>query len=189
MTTRHDPYRLPADLPVPVDDGACDHLTNALIPSVMLPATNGLDVRLPPSSGKPTVLYCYPRTGRPGEEPPDGWDAIPGARGCTPQSCAYRDYFQELSSLGADVYGLSTQTSADQREFAQRSHIPFLLLSDHDLRFARALKLPTFEVMGMTLIKRLTLILDGDQIRKVFYPVFPPDRDAQQVTDWLRGAC
>ncbi|MGH6693182.1 MAG: peroxiredoxin [Gammaproteobacteria bacterium] len=144
-----------------------------------------------------TVVYIYPRTGRPDQEVPPGWDAIPGARGCTPQSCAFRDHHQELKRAGASqVFGLSTQDSAYQREAAERLHLPFDLLSDEGLAFARALKLPTFDVAGMRLIRRLTLIARAPQIapsrrgeaviEKVFYPVFPPDRNAGDVLDWLK---
>jgi peroxiredoxin len=132
-----------------------------------------------------TVAYCYPLTGRPGRDLPHGWDDIPGARGCTPQSCAFRDHHAQLSELGARVFGLSTQDTAYQREAAERLHLPFPLLSDEKLQFARALDLPTFEVEGMTLIKRLTMIIEDGQIRKVFYPVFPPGRNAEAVLGWL----
>ena len=132
-----------------------------------------------------SVLYCYPRTGRPDREPPQGWNEIPGARGCTPQSCAFRDHFNELESLGAQVFGLSAQSTEDQKEAVQRLHLPFELLSDSELRFATALRLPTFQVASMTLIKRLTLILRDRKIEKVFYPVFPPDKNAGEVIDWL----
>jgi peroxiredoxin len=177
-------YQLPADLPVPQDDGACAHLAGARLPALTLPSTGGTPVD--PSALKgTTVIYIYPRTGRPDEESPPGWNAIPGARGCTPQSCAFRDHHAELAARGARVFGLSTQDTADQREAVDRLHLPFELLSDAGLRFARALRLPTFEVEGMTLIKRLTLIADGGRIAKVFYPVFPPDRNAADVLAWL----
>ena len=134
-----------------------------------------------------TVVYCYPRTGKPDEEPPRGWNEIPGARGCTPQSCAFRDHFQELQAIGAGVFGLSTQSAEYQKEAVERLHLPFELLSDSELAFARALRLPTFEVGTMTLIKRLTLILLDGRIEHVFYPVFPPDKNAQEVVAWLSG--
>jgi peroxiredoxin len=128
----------------------------------------------------------YPRTGRPDRELPTGWNAIPGARGCTPQSCAFRDHHEELKRSGAaQVFGVSTQDTAYQREAAERLHLPFELLSDEKLEFARALKLPIFEVAGMTLIKRLTLIARAGVIEKVFYPVFPPDKNADDVLDWI----
>ena len=173
---RHDNlYELPRDLPVPADDGGCAHLPGLTVPAVTLPSTAGRPVDLAALPGR-TVVYIYPRTGRPDQESPRGWNEIPGARGCTPQSCAFRDHHGELAARGARVFGLSTQDTADQREAAERLHLPFELLSDARLGFARALRLPTFEVEGMTLLKRLTLILDGGRIAKVFYPVFPPDR-------------
>lgn len=183
-TAKHDIYRLPAGLPVPVDDGACDHLPGMQLPSVPLRSTAGTLVDLATLPGR-TVVYCYPRTGRPNEAPPAGWDEIPGARGCTPQSCAFRDHYQELQALGARVFGLSTQTTDYQREAVERLHLPFALLSDADLTFTRALRLPTFEVEGITLIKRLTLIISDGRIEQVFYPVFPPDRNAAEVIVWL----
>ena len=177
-------YELPADLPVPQDDGACDHLPGMSVPSARLESTAGRVIDLSAVSGR-TVVYGYPRTGRPDVEMPKGWNDIPGARGCTPESCAFRDHFQELQALGANVFGLSTQESDYQREAVKRLHLPFELLSDAELRFARALRLPTFEIEGMTLIKRLTLILRDGKIEKVFYPVFPPDRHAEEVVKWL----
>jgi peroxiredoxin len=181
-----NPYVLPPGLPRPHDDGACAHLAGLAMPRLSLRSTAGLSVdmaALPPGR---TVIYCYPRTGRPGEAMPDGWDEIPGARGCTPQSCSFRDHHRELADLGARVFGLSTQTTDQQREVAERLHLPFALLSDDGLRFARALDLPTFEAAGMTLIKRLTLIVRDGTIEHVLYPVFPPDESAAQVMDWLR---
>ena len=177
-------YELPKDLPIPVDDGACDHLAGVSVPSIPLRSTSGRLVDLTALSGR-TVLYCYPRTGRPDQEPPQGWNEIPGARGCTPQSCAFRDHFKELEALGAQVFGLSAQSTEDQKEAAERLHLPFELLSDSELKFATALRLPTFQVASMTLIKRLTLILRDGKIEKVFYPVFPPDQNAAEVIDWL----
>jgi peroxiredoxin len=147
-------------------------------------STVGEPVDLSVLSGR-TVVYCYPRTGRPEEGLPRGWDEIPGARGCTPQSCAFRDHHEELRSLGARVFGLSTQSTGYQREAAERLRLPFALLSDERLAFARALGLPTFEVEGMTLIKRLTLVIDEGRIEKVFYPVFPPNENAKEVAEWL----
>lgn len=132
-----------------------------------------------------TVVYCYPRTGRPDEDLPQGWDGIPGARGCTPQSCAFRDHHAELRALRARVFGLSTQSTGYQREAAERLHLPFALLSDEGLEFAGALDLPTFHAAGMTLIKRLTLVVEDGRIEKVFYPVFPPGENAQRVVEWL----
>jgi peroxiredoxin len=179
-------YELPKDLPIPTDDGACNHLLGLRLPSIPLPATNGDLVDLSDLPGK-TVVYCYPRTGRPDQEIPRGWDDIPGARGCTPQSCAFRDHHQELRALGASVYGLSTQTSEYQREAVERLHLPFALLSDADLRFTHGLQLPTFEVESMILVKRLTFIIEHATIIKVFYPVFPSDRNAGDVISWLEA--
>jgi peroxiredoxin len=176
---------LPSDLPPPADDGACDHLPGLAMPSVRLPSTAGRLVDLSTLPAARTVIYCYPRTGRPGEPLPDGWDMIPGARGCTPQSCAFRDHHRELAGLGAEVYGLSTQTTDYQREMAERLHLPFEVLSDTRFALTDALRLPTFEVDGMRLIKRLTLIVSDQRIEHVFYPVFPPDASAAQVIDWL----
>lgn len=176
--------RLPEDLPTPEDDGTCDHLPQTQLPGVSLPSTGGDAVDLSQLSGR-TVVYGYPMTGRPDMALPDGWDEIPGARGCTPQSCSFRDHHEELRELDARVFGLSTQSTEYQREASERLHLPFELLSDGDLAFARALRLPTFKADGMTLIKRLTLIVDDGRITKVFYPVFPPDRSAQEVVEWL----
>ncbi|HEY7061526.1 MAG TPA: peroxiredoxin [Chloroflexota bacterium] len=178
-------YALPADLPVPVDDGAADHLPGARIPALALPATSGGAVNLAEAAAGRAVFYCYPRTGRPDEPLPTGWDAIPGARGCTPEACGFRDHYAELTALGAQVFGISTQTTADQQEFAARVHLPFPLLSDADLRLVRALRLPTFTVDGLTLHRRLTLIAEAGTIVKVFYPVFPPDHHAAEVVAWL----
>jgi peroxiredoxin len=177
-------YELPGNLPVPVDNGACDHLLGMQVPSVPLLSTAGRLVDLASLAGR-TVVYCYPRTGRPDHDPPKGWNDIPGARGCTPQSCAFRDQYQSLQQLGAQVFGLSTQDTEYQREAVTRLHLPFELLSDAKLAFARALRLPTFEVEAMTLIKRLTLIICDGRIEKVFYPVFPPDKNAGEVIGWL----
>jgi peroxiredoxin len=184
----HNPLELPAGLPAPVDDGGARHLVGLRWPDLALPATDGSSVNLSQARGR-AIVYAYPRTGRPGEALPAGWDAIPGARGCTPQSCAFRDHFADLNGLGvALLYGLSTQDGDYQREVAQRLHLPFALLSDARLELQRALDLPTFAVEGMTLLKRLTLVLDDGVITKVFYPVFPPDRSAADVIAWLRAA-
>jgi peroxiredoxin len=177
---------VPSDLPRPVDDGACAHLAGVAMPPVRLPSTAGRLVDLGALSAPRTVIYCYPRTGRPGQPLPDGWDAIPGARGCTPQSCAFRDHHLELADLGAEVYGLSTQTTDYQRQMAARLHLPFEVLSDARFALIEALRLPTFEVDGMRLVKRLTLIVRNQRIEQVFYPVFPPDESAAQVIDWLQ---
>jgi peroxiredoxin len=155
------------------------------VPDIALAATDGTQINLAKRPGR-TVLYIYPRTGVPGVPLPEGWDMIPGARGCTPQSCGFRDHFAELKRLGVfSVFGLSTQDTAYQREAADRLHLPFALLSDAQLQFTRALDLPTFEVAGMELIKRMVLVIDSGTIAKVFYPVFPPDRSAQDVVAWL----
>ncbi len=180
-------FPLPPDLPVPEDDGAADHLPGLAIPSLALPATGGAEIDLAELAGGLLVAYVYPRTGTPGEPLPDGWDDIPGARGCTPQSCSYRDALAEFERLGATVVGISAQSAAEQAEFAAREHIPFPLLSDPELRLAAALRLPTFAVAGMTLYRRLTLVAEAGAIIKAFYPVFPPDRDAAEVLAWLGG--
>jgi peroxiredoxin len=183
----HNPLELPDDLPVPVDDGAARHLTGMALPDVTLIATDGSRVNLSRLTGR-TVVYIYPRTGRPGQALPTGWNGIPGARGCTPQSCSFRDHFDELRSLGVrQLYGLSTQDSDYQREAVERLHLPFAILSDADFALQRALNLPTFAVDGMTLLKRMALVMDDGTITKVFYPVFPPDRSAAEVVGWLRG--
>ena len=179
-----NPHELPNDLPVPTDDGAADHLQGMRLPPVALASTAGETVDLSALPGR-TVLYCYPMTGRPGGDLPRGWDEIPGARGCTPQSCSFRDHHAELQALGARVFGLSTQDTEYQSEAAGRLHLPFQLLSDAALGFAGALGLPTFEVEGTVLLKRLTLVIEGGRIEKVFYPVFPPDKSAAQVVEWL----
>lgn len=172
-------------IPAPPDDGATRHLPGARMASVPLQATGGGTVDLSALPGR-VVVYAYPRTGRPGVENPDGWDMIPGARGCTPQSCAFRDHFAELGALGVGhLFGLSTQDTGYQREAAERLHLPFPLLSDERLELARAMGLPTFETAGMTLLKRFTLVIEDGVVRHVFYPVFPPDRSAGEVTGWL----
>jgi peroxiredoxin len=183
--TFHNPLVLPDDLPVPRDDGATRHLVGMRLPDLTLAATDGSQVNLSALQGR-TVVYIYPRTGRPGVPAPDGWDAIPGARGCTPQSCGFRDHFADLKGMGvAALYGLSTQDIAYQREAVQRLHLPFALLSDRELALTRALALPTFEVDDMTLLKRMAWVIDDGAIRHVFYPVFPPDRSAEKVLAWL----
>lgn len=184
MSRADNLYELPENIPVPVDDGAADHLRGMQLPSVPLRSTNGRNVDLSTLRGR-TVVYCYPRTGQPDQDSPAGWDEIPGARGCTPQSCAFRDHYQELQAFGAAVFGLSTQDTDYQREAAKRLHLPFELLSDNSLTFAHALNLPTFEVEGMVLLKRLTLIINNGIVEKVFYPVFPPDQNAEEVLRWL----
>lgn len=184
--TRDDLYSLPADLPVPVDDGAARHLPGQRLPALALPSTAGRQVRLDALGAGWTVLFCYPRTGRPEEPGPPDWDAIPGARGCTPQSCSYRDHHAELRALGAEVFGVSTQTTPYQQEMAERLHLPYEVLSDAEFRLTEALALPTFEAGGMRLLKRLTLLVKAGRIDTCFYPVFPPDADAERVIGWLR---
>jgi peroxiredoxin len=191
VTRSDDLYRLPEGLPVPADDGACDHLVGRELPAVALASTAGREVVLAEVDAPWVVVYCYPRTGLPDADPPGGltaWDAIPGTRGCTPQACAYRDRHAELAALGAAVFGVSTQATAYQREAATRLHLPYELLSDEELEFARAIALPTHEVAGMTLLRRLTLIARDRRIVRCHYPVFPPDADAGNVVHFLRAA-
>lgn len=179
---------LPAGLPVPADDGATAHLAVMKLPSLALPATTGGVVDLSAQAGR-AVVFAYPRTGRPGEAPltPD-WDLIPGARGCTPHTCGFRDLYGEFQGLGCAVYGLSTQDTAYQREMVERLHVPFPVLSDARLELARALRLPTFTVAGEVLLKRLAWVADDGRITKVFYPVFPPDKNAEEMLNWARSS-
>ena len=187
-TSPHNPNVLPGGIPIPQDDGRARHLTGLRLPALALRATDGSQVDLSKLSGR-TVVYLYPRTGVPGQAPPDGWDAIPGARGCTPQSCSFRDHFAELKALGvARVFGLSTQDTDFQREAVDRLHLPFPVLSDAALALARAINLPTFAIAGMRLHKRMVLVIDDGVVSKVFYPVFPPDKSADEVIDWLKPA-
>ena len=180
-------FDLPADLPIPLDDGACRHLDGMPLPDLLLSTSRGDSVNLPQLTGR-TIVFCYPRTGEPGQPVSEDWDAIPGARGCTPQCRAFRDRHRELIAGGAsNIFGLSTQDTDYQREAAERLSLPYPLLSDRDLKFADALDLPTFQFNSMTLIKRLTLIIDDGRITKVLYPVFPPDESAQQTLDWLKA--
>jgi peroxiredoxin len=184
----HDPTVLPEDLPMPRDDGAARHLTGAKLPALVLAATDGAQVDLSALAGR-TVVYVYPRTGRPGHASPTGWDGIPGARGCTPQSCGFRDHFAELKRLGvAHLFGLSTQDTDYQREAVERLHLPFAILSDADLKLTRVLDLPTFAVDGLTLIRRMAWVIDDGVITHVFYPVFPPDKNAEEVVSWIQAA-
>lgn len=187
MSAQQDFHSLPAGLPEPIDDGAADHLLGIHLPALSLRSTLGGEVELREASRGRVAIYVYPRTGVPGEPLPDGWDLIPGARGCTPQSCAFRDHAAELRARGVSILGLSAQGAAEQREFAEREHIPYPLLSDEALHLAATLRLPTFEVAGMRLYRRLTFIAAGATIEKVFYPVFPPERNAEDVRDWLDG--
>jgi peroxiredoxin len=177
-------FQLPQDLPVPVDDGAASHLEGSLLPDIVLQSTDGSSVNFTGLSGR-WVIYVYPMTGRPDAPLPDGWDGIPGARGCTPQSCSFRDHYAELKALNTGVIGLSTQTTEYQREVRDRLHLPFQLLSDSTLRLRSTMRLPTFTVAGMELYKRLTLIAHEGRIEKIFYPVFPPDQNADEVLVWL----
>jgi len=180
----YDPRVLPTDLPVPLDDGGADHLAGLQLPSLRLESTHG-KLDLARESADLLVLYVYPRTGRPGIEPPEGWDETPGARGCTPQSCGYRDHGDELRGLGARVIGLSAQSIDEQREAAERLGLPHAVAADPELRLADALGLPTFDFAGRRLYKRLSLVAEGGRIVKVFYPVFPPDENAAEVVAWL----
>ena len=177
---------LPANLPVPNDDGGARHLKGMAIPDLELPSTSNRRVNLAKLTAPCVVVYCYPMTGRPDRRLPAGWDDIPGARGCTPETCGFRDHHKDLAKLHADVYGVSTQSTDYQQEMVKRLEVPFEVLSDETFAFTRALKLPTFTVEGMTLLKRLTLIVRGGKIEKVFYPVFPPDRHADEVMAWLK---
>ncbi len=173
---------------MPHDDGAARHLTGTRLPDIALAATDGAQISLARLKGR-TVVYVYPRTGRPGQPLPTGWNGIPGARGCTPQSCGFRDHFADLKRLGvAQLFGLSTQTSDYQREVVGRLHLPFAILSDADLKLTGALDLPTFAVDGMTLIRRMAWVIDDGVITHVFYPVFPPDRSAAEVVSWIQAS-
>jgi peroxiredoxin len=180
----HDPYTLPTNLPPPEDDGAADHLVGTMLPQLTLESSQG-PVSLRALSLDLLVLYVYPRTGRPGVAMLEGWDEIPGARGCTPQSLGFRDAYPRLRAVGAEVAGLSAQSLDDQREFAERNEIPYPVIADPELRLGAALRLPTFQVEGMTLYKRLTMVVRGCAVAKVFYPVFPPNENAGEVVAWL----
>jgi peroxiredoxin len=177
-------YELPEGLPVPDDDGACDHLLGQMLPQLTLESSQG-PVSLRALSMNCLVLYIYPRTGQPDRPSRPEWDAIPGARGCTPESCAFRDHVAELEKLGAAVAGLSAQTLEEQAEFAERNHIPYPVIADPERKLGAALRLPTFEFEGMTLYKRVTLVVEACAVAKVFYPVFPPERNAAEVVNWL----
>ena len=179
-------FPLPPNLPIPVDEGACRHLNGVRVPPISLPSTAGRIVSLGALPAPRTVIYCYPMTGVPGKPLPKNWDSIPGARGCTPQTCTFRDRYQEFAAMSVDVFGLSTQTTSYQQEMVQRVNLPFEVLSDAEFQFCEALRLPTFEVDGMRLIKRLTLVIRYGVIETVFYPVFPPQENADCVIDWLR---
>ncbi|MBA3368976.1 MAG: peroxiredoxin [Geodermatophilaceae bacterium] len=177
--------RLPASLPIPVDDGAADHLLGSSAPDVGLASTSGVVIHLDRISGR-VVMFGYPRTGTPGQPSPDGWDAIPGARGCTPQACGFRNSYPAFTETGAQVFGISSQASAEQREAAQRLELPYPLMSDSDAAMARAWMLPTFTVDGATLLRRITIFLYDGVVDGVIYPVFPPDRSAEVALAWLR---
>jgi len=180
-------FPLPANLPHPVDDGAADHLVGMKMPTISLISTAGRHVILSDLKAAWTVIYCYPMTGVPGEPLPEGWDMIPGARGCTPQTCGFRDHYRTFTQLKAAVFGLSTQMPEYQREMASRLNVPFEILSDSEFKLTNTLGLPTFDVDGMRLLKRLTLVVRNRHIEHVFYPVFPPDQSANEVLDWLKA--
>jgi peroxiredoxin len=178
--------QLPSDLPIPQDDGAAQHLKGMRIPEISLHATTGNKLNPGDIQGR-LVIYCYPMTGQPNVALPEGWDQIPGARGCTPQSCSYRDHYQELSSLGVQVMGLSVQSHQYQQEMVDRLHVPFPVLSDENYQFQQALHLPTFTAAGMTLLKRITLIANDGVIEAVHYPIFPSDSDPAWVIHYLKA--
>jgi len=181
-----DPYLLPKGLPVPVDDGARRHLPGMKMPSLSLQSTGPHDVNLADASAREAVFFFYAETGRPGALIPEGWSEIPGARGCTPQSCGFRDHYREFKKLGFEVFGVSTQNLDEQIEFAKRNKLPYELLNDSDFRLTKALRLPTFEFDSNTFVKRLALVVERGRIEKVFYPVFPPDKNAELVLEYLR---
>ncbi len=186
MLRSDDLYSLPPGVPVPVDDGACDHLPGFRVPSLVLPATDGRKVDLAALPGR-TVVYIFPRTGRPDRDPLPGWNATPGARGCTPQSCAFRDYHADLRALGVEVFGLSVQSTAYQQEAVERLHLPFALLSDEAFAFIHGLGLPEIEVAGQRFAQRVTLVVQDGMVKYVFYPVFPPGENAAQVISWFQA--
>lgn len=177
--------QLPANLPVPEDDGSTDHLKGMKLPNVSLNATTGVAINLSQIKDK-LVIYCYPMTGQPNVPLPEGWDEIPGARGCTPQSCSYRNHYQELKLLGAEVVGLSVQSTGYQKEMADRLHLPFPIISDENFAFQKALNIPTFSVAGITLLKRVTLIANDGVIEAVHFPIFPSDSDPAWVMEYLK---
>lgn len=190
MPEKYD-FPLPPNLPRPVDDGATDHLKGMTLPKIVLVSTAGRTVDLSALTAPRSVIYCYPRTGVPGEPVPDGWDMIPGARGCTPQTCGFRDQMEEFRQLQAEVFGFSTQTTEFQREMANRLHLPFEILSDAQFHACDSLRLPTFEVkmnqQVERLVKRLTLIIHAGRIEHVLYPVFPPNESADETLRWMRN--
>jgi peroxiredoxin len=180
-------FPLPTDLPRPTDDGAADHLGGMRLPNLSLPTTGGRTIQLGKLGAGRAVIYCYPMTGVPGTPLPEGWDLVPGARGCTPQACNFRDRHEELTQFGVAVYGLSSQSTEYQLEMAERNHLSFEILSDSEFRLCDALRLPTFTMAGTRLLKRLTLIIKGGEIEHVFYPVFPSNESADRVIEWLRS--
>lgn len=183
-----DYLSMPANLPIPEDDGAAAHLPGMKVPQVEFQGTAGAAIHLDALGTGRTVIYIYPLTGRPGTDLPEGWDSIPGARGCTLEACAFRDHHRDLLAAGAtSVFGLSSQDTAYQREVVERLHLPFQMLADPTLRLVESLDLPTFEVDGLTLYKRLTLVIRDNVIEHVFYPIFPPNEHADQVLTWLRS--
>jgi peroxiredoxin len=184
--TQTNVNQLPANLPRPKDDGGARHLTGMALPDLELPSTSNRRVNLSKINAPRVVLYAYPMTGRPDRQLPQGWDDIPGARGCTPETCGFRDHHQDLAKLHAEVFGVSTQDTEYQQEMVKRLEVPFEVLSDEHLELTRALVLPTFQVEGITLMKRLTIIARRGRVEKVFYPVFPPDKHAEEVIAWLR---
>jgi peroxiredoxin len=177
-------HQLPENLPVPVDDGACAHLEGIAVPRLELESTLG-PVDLADFAADRAVLYVYPRTGHPDREVPAGWDAIPGARGCTPQSCGFRDHREDLRRLGVRLAGLSTQTLEEQIELSERLGLLHPVIADPELRLRDELGLPTFDFEGATLYRRVTIVFEAGRVAKVFYPVFPPDRNAEEVVAWL----
>src|SRR5438093_10530477 len=177
---------LPPNLPVPKDDGGARHLKGMAMPDLALPSTANRLVNLSTIAAPRTVVYCYPMTGRPGQALPAGWDDIPGARGCTPETCGFRDHHKDLARLHAEVFGVSTQSTEYQQEMVKRLDVPFEVLSDEHFALTHALRLPTFAVEGMTLMKRLTVIVTNGRIEHVFYPVFPPDKHAEDVIAWMK---
>ena len=182
-----DPYIFPGDLPVPVDDGACAHLEGTRIPRIALRSTKGRKVNVAAASKDRVVFFFYPDTGRPGDPRPRGWNEMPGARGCTPQSCAFRDHYREFKELGFEVYGVSAQSLEEQLEFASRNNLPYGLLNDSGFQLIKALRIPTFEFGSRVFVKRLALVVSKSVIEKVFYPVFPPNKNAETVLYYLRG--
>ena len=182
-----DLHSLPSNLPIPMDDGAANHLVGLRLPPLALPSTLGAPVQLEKLSGL-SVIYAYPMTGSPDKALPENWDLIPGARGCTPQACSYRDHYSELQSFGAQLYGLSTQSPDYQKEMADRLHLPFAILSDEAMNLTTALSLPSFVANGMSLLKRLTMICRDCEIIHINYPVFPPDQDIDRVIAFLKTA-